>query len=187
MSERPVMRESLGALAEALIWGLDTYVKAGIDDMKGTGWDGDRDTLHELGIAILHDTLLYPDSTAQTVTITGHANPDVWSAWVEIIDAPGGTTFTSKVTNEAHITAINVEDTSASGQTWMLEIAYGDAKTAVARIRFVSASIGGLPAITGTRVRSTHIPSDETIYARLMCSGGGEDCMIHIRYHLHSH
>jgi len=186
MTERPVMRESLGALAEALIWGLDTYVKAGIDDMKGDYWDADLDSLHEVGKYITHESSIFPDATNLTVTITAHANPDTWSAWAEIQDS-GATTFTSKITGEGHISAVNIEDTSTSGDIWMLEIAYGDVKTIIARIRFVSSTIGNLPAITGVRVRSVHIPDDETVYARLMCNTGGATCKLHIRYYIHVH
>jgi len=175
------------SLADQLVWATEEYVEAGIDDMKGDHWDSENDTLHELGRSIIHDTAIFPDATDQTVTITGHANANTWSAWVEIVDAPGAVTFTSKITDDGHITAINVEDTSVSGKIWMLEVAYGAAKTMIARIRFVSASLGNLPAITGSRINSTHIPIGETIYARLMCSAGGEDCMIHIRYHIHAH
>lgn len=187
MSDRPIPRENLNSLGEQFIWGLRTYVKAGIDDMKGDGWDADRDTLHEMGLNILHETHVFPESTDQTITIPGHVNPNVYSGWAEIVDAPGGTTFSSVISDESHITAINIEDTSVSGKIWMLEIAYGDAKTRIAIIRFISSSTGNLPAITGVRIRATHIPNGELVYARLMCSSGGEDCMIHIRYYVHVH
>ncbi|MBA7663003.1 hypothetical protein ES703_71036 [subsurface metagenome] len=181
---RPVMRESLGALAEALIWAIEEYVKAGIDDMKGDGWT-DLYTLEEIGRNVTHETRIFPEDTAHTITIAGHANPDEWSNWVEMAELPGGVTFSSKVTNIGHLNAINVEDTSASGLTWMLEIAYGDPKVTIARVRFISASIGNLPAIYPKRIRSRHMPSDEIIYARLMSSAAGADCKIHLRYYLH--
>ena len=183
---RPCNKESLMSLADQLVWAIQEYIEAGIDDMKGVGWDADSDTLHEIGRSITHNTAIFPEATNLTITIAGHANADTWSAWVEIQDS-AATTFTSKIIGEGHITAVNVEDTSISGKVWMLEIAYGVAKINVARIRFISASLGGLPAITGSIIRSDHIPDDETVYARLMCSAGGEDCMIHIRYYLHVH
>lgn len=182
---RPENIENLRALADQLVWAIEEYVKAGIDDMKGADWDPDRDTLEEAGIYITHETKIFPESTDQTLTVAGHANPDEWSDWVEMVDAPGGITFTSKVTSEGHLTAVNAEDTSASGEIWMLEIAHGDTKVHVARVRFISASLGNLPAIYHTRIRSEHIPSDELIYARLMCSVGGANCKIHLRYYLH--
>lgn len=182
---RPHNKENLMSLADQLVWAIEEYVKAGIDDMKGSGWDADRDTLHELGVASLHDTQIFPSTTDQTVTIASHVNPDTFSDWAEIVDSPGGTTFSSVISDETHLTAINIEDTSASGETWILELAYGDAKMQVAIIRFVSASIGNLPAITGVRIRSTHIPNGETVYARLMCSSGATECLIHIRYYVH--
>jgi len=183
---RPENLENLRALADQLVWAIEEYVKAGIDDMKGDYWDSDLDSLHEMGKVITHESAIFPDATDLTVTITAHANPDTWSAWAEIQDS-GATTFSSKVTGEGHISAVNIEDTSASGETWMLEIAYGDAKTMIARVRFISASLGGLPAVTGVRVRSIHIPDDETVYARLMCSAGGATCMLHIRFYIHVH
>ena len=184
MSERPANKENLMSLADQLVWAINEYVKAGLDDIKGDGWDEDIDTLEHIGNYITHETQIFPESTAQTLTVAGNVAANVWSAWVEMVDAPGGTTFTSRITGNAHLTAVNIEDTSASGQMWMLEIAYGVAKTMIARIRFISASIGNLPAITGVRIRSAHMPNGEIIYARLMCDSGGEDCKLHLRYYL---
>jgi len=182
---RPPNLENLRALADQLVWAIEEYVKAGIDDMKGDGWVADRDTLEEVGEHIIHETKIFPEDTGHTITVAGHANPDIWSDWVEMAELPGGVTFSSKVTSVGHLTAVNVEDTSASGLIWMLEIAYGEEYILLARVRFISASIGNLPAIYHTRIRSLHVPSDELIYARLMCSAGGEDCKIHLRYYLH--
>ena len=181
---RPCNKESLMSLADQLVWAINEYVKAGIDDIKGDGWVEDIDNLEHIGNYITHGTQIFPESTAQTLTVAGNVAANVWSAWVEMVDAPGGTTFTSMITGDAHLTAVNIEDTSVANNIWMLEIAYGAAKTCIARIRFISASLGNLPAVTGVRVRSCHIPTGEVIYARLMCSAGGEDCKLHLRYYL---
>ena len=186
MTERPVMRESLGALAEALIWGLDTYVKAGIDDMKGDDWAGVDDTLHDLGLVNAHETFVFPEDTGKTVTVTAHANIDTWGAWVELVDS-GANTLTSKfAANDGHIADILIESTESAGQVWMLELSYGEAKVNCGRERFVSASVGFVPAAQQMRIRAPHIPAGETIYGRLMCDKAGEEtCLIHVRYYLH--
>ena len=183
MSERPANKENLMSLADQLVWAVNEYVKAGIDDIKGDDWTEDVDTLEHIGNYVTHETQIFPASTDQTLTVAGNVVANVWSAWVEMVDAPGATTFSSVITATAHLTAVNIEDTSVANEIWMLEIAYGATKVMIARIRFISASLGNLPAITGVRIRSTHMPSDETIYARLMCSAGGEDCKLHLRYY----
>ena len=186
MSSRPVMRESLGALAEALIWGLDTYVKAGIDDMKGDGWVPNDATLRALGLVNAHESFIFPEDTGKTVTVTAHANIDEWGAWVELVDSGANTLSSKFASNDGHIADIMVESTQSAGQIWMLELSYGATNINCGRERFISASVGFVPAAQQMRVRAPHIPAGETIYARLMCDKAGEEtALIHIRYFLH--
>jgi len=183
---RPANLENLRALADQLVWAIEEYVKAGIDDMKGDGWEATDRTLTDLGFCNAHDTATFPEETNLTCTVTAHANINEWGDWVELVDS-GANTFTSKVaSNDSHISSIVVEETESAGETWMIEISYGAAKTRCASMRLVSASVGVMPAIQSMRVRAEHIPAGETVYARLMCSkAGAETVKIHIRYHLH--
>lgn len=162
---------------------IDSII-ADVSGIKGIGWDSSRDTLFELGRYVLHDTFIFPEATNLIVTLNSHVNADTWSAWTEIVDS-GATTFTSKVDAIVHITSICVEDTSVADEMWMLEISYGSAYAVVARLRFVSGSIGILPAIQQFPIRGRHIPAGETVYYRLMCSAGNKNCQIHMRYYKH--
>lgn len=172
---------TLPATIDSLIDSIITYVNG----IKGTGWDGSTDTLFEVGKYIIHNTLIFPEATSSTVTLNSHANADTWSVWTEIVDAPGGTTFTSQIDAIAHITSICIEDTSVAGEIWMMEISYGDAHVPVARLRFVSGAVGILPAVQQFRIRGAPIPVGQTVYYRLMCSVGNKNCKIHLRYYKH--
>jgi len=186
MSERPIPRETLNSVAEQLIWAIEEYVKAGIDDMKGVGWDPNDATLRAIGLVNAHESFIFPEDTGKTVTVTAHANINEWGAWVELVDS-GANTLTSKfAANDGHIADIMVESTESAGQIWMLELAYGVAKVNCGRERFISASVGFVPAAQQMRVRAPHIPAGETIYGRLMCDKAGEEtALVHIRYFLH--
>ena len=63
MSERPTNKENLMSLADQLVWAINEYVKAGLDDIKGDGWDEDIDTLEHIGNYITHETQIFPEST----------------------------------------------------------------------------------------------------------------------------
>ncbi len=152
-----------------------------LSEIKGEEFDETRDTLDHLGQHETHNSHIFPESTNLTVILTAHVNPDTWSAWAEIQDS-GATTLSSKISSIAHICAVSVESTSAANETWMVEVAYGDSKVISASARFVSQSVGMLELVQFFRIRSRHIPSSETIYYRLMCSVGGETCLVHFRY-----
>lgn len=186
MSGRPIPRETLNSVSEQLIWAIETYVKAGIDDMKGDDWDGVDDTLHILGLVNAHETFIFPEDTGKTVTVTAHANINTWGAWVELVDS-GANTLTSKfAAKDGHIADIMIESTQSAGQIWQVELAYGAAKVNCGSKRFISASVGFVPAAQQMRVRAPHIPAGETIYGRLMCDkAGAETTLIHVRYYLH--
>lgn len=184
---RPQNRENLMSLADQLVWAIEAYVKAGIDDMKGDGWVAIDSTLADFGLVNAHHTQIFPETTDLTCTVTAHAVANTWGAWVELTDSGANTLTTEFASNDGHITAIMVEETESAGETWLAEIAYGDSKVKTAQMRFVSGSVGILPAIQQVRIRSTHIPAGETIYGRLMSTKAGEETIkIHVRYYLHS-
>ena len=183
---RPTNKENLMSLADQLVWAIEEYVKAGIDDIKGDGWTATDSTLTDFGIFNAHHTLIFPAITNLTCTVTAHANINAWGAWVELVDSGANTLTTAFASNDGHITAILAEDTQSAGETWMVEISYGAAKVRVAQMRFISASVGIMPAIQQIRIRSSHILAGETIYGRLMSTkAGGETIKVHVRYYLH--
>ena len=152
-----------------------------LTEVKGEDFQEDRDSLEHLGQHETHSSHIFPESTDLTITLTAHADPDTWSAWAEIQDSDA-TTFSSKIASVAHISAVSIESTSVANETWMVEVAYGGSKSISARARFVSQSIGMLELVQFFRIRSFHIPANETIYYRLMCSSGGASCLVHFRY-----
>jgi len=183
---RPENLENLRALADQLVWAIEEYVKAGIDDMKGDGWAPDDATLRALGLVNAHESFIFPEDTGKTVTVTAHANINEWGDWVELVDSAANTLSSKFASNDGHVADILVESTESAGQIWSVELAYGEAKVNCGRERFISASVGFIPAAQQMRIRSPHIPAGETIYGRLMCDkAGAETCLIHVRYFLH--
>ena len=183
---RPQNNENLMSLADQLVWAIEEYVKGTLDDMKGTDWSETDDTLEVLGEFNSHDTKIFPAVTNLTCTLTAHADANTWGAWTEVTDSGLNTLTSAFAETSGHITAILAEDTESAGERWMIEIAYGENKVRSGSMRFLSASVGILPAIQQIRLRSGHIPAGETIYARLMSSAAGsETVQIHIRYFLH--
>lgn len=183
---RPENLENLRALADQLVWAIEEYVKAGIDDMKGDDWVALDSTLTDFGLDNAHTTIIFPETTGLTCTVTAHANVNEWGAWVELADS-GVDTLTSKFASKAgHIVAILVESTESAGQIWEVQLSYGESRINCGSMRFVSASVGFVPATQQIRVRAGHIPAGETIYGRLMCDKAGEEtATIHVRYYLH--
>lgn len=183
---RPENIENLRALADQLVWAIEEYVKAGIDDMKGDGWVALDSTLADLGLHNVHDTQIFPEDTGKTVTVTAHANINEWGAWVELEDSATNKLTAKFASNDGHITAIMVESTESAGQIWVVELSYGASRINCGRMRFVSSTVGFEDAAQQIRVRAGHIPAGETIYGRLMCDKIGEEtATIHVRYYLH--
>ena len=184
---RPQNNENLMSLADQLVWAIEEYVKGTLDDIKGDGWSETDDTLEVLGEFNSHDTKIFPSATNLTCTFTAHADANTWGAWTEVTDSGANTLTTAFATKPGHVTAILAENTESAGEIWMIEISYGDNRTRAGSMRFLSASVGILPAIQQIRLRSGHIPAGETIYGRLMSSAAGsETVQVHIRYFLHT-
>ena len=183
---RPINRENLKSLADQLIWGIQEYIEAGIDDIKGDDWVPVDSTLADFGLVNAHSTIIFPITTGLTCTVTAHANINEWGAWVELVDSGATTLSTAFAANDGHISAIFVESTESAGQIWEVQLSYGASRTNCGSMRFISASVGFVPAAQQMRIRTAHIPAGETIYGRLMCNKAGEEtATIHVRYYLH--
>ena len=138
----------------------------------------------ELVREIQHDTAIFPEDTDEFVTFTAGALDNAWSDWAEIVDGSANK-FSDKATSNIHISAIMIEDTNIKDETYLIEIAYGDARTVVTPYRFIAGETTKLPAVQMIRVRADEIFAGETIYYRMKCETGGKTCDLHIRYHLH--
>ena len=134
-----------------------------------------------------HDSSIYPENSGQVVTFTAGGEANTFGAWAEIDIVGGGDTFSSKVASTGqHISGILVEDLDTADKRYLLEIAYGDAKTVVLRHRFISGEVKKLAAIQFVRIRAAQIPAGETVYYRMKCETAGATCEISLRYHSHT-
>lgn len=120
------------------------------------------------------------------VTFTAGGTADTFGAWAEIDTVVGGDTFSSKLTdNDGYILGISIEDLDSKDKRYLLEIAYGDARTVVLRHRFVSGEEKKLPAIQFVRIRAEQIPAGEMVYYHMKCETVLATCEISLRYHFH--
>ena len=141
------------------------------------------DILDDLNLEAFHVSFFFPEDSNETITITAGGAINTFGAWAEIVDN-NAVTFSSKIaSNIGHISMIGVEDVSATDKIYMLEIAYGDAKTVVTRHRILV----GVGKVTScqTRVRPLKIPAGETVYYRLKCETGGATALVNLKYHFH--
>lgn len=155
-----------------------------IKNMPGSSYDAEDDSLESIGTEHHHITGLFPEDTDETITFTAGGTDNAWSSWAEIVDN-NGVKLSDKLSSPAHFTAFLIEDCNVKDKTYLFEIAYGDAKTVIARYRFIAGETTKLPAVQQVRIRSEHIPADEKVYYRMKCEDGGKTCQLHIRYYLH--
>lgn len=143
--------------------------------------------LDQLRLEMEHDSEVFPDSTARIIELTAGTPADTWSNWAEIEDDTPVTpvTFSSKVTEETHITGLLIEDLSDSDKRYELEIAWGDDKTRFLVHRFLSGEVKKLPAIQFMRIRAESIPVGERVYYRMRCQEPLATCEVSLRYHHH--
>ena len=141
---------------------------------------GNRD--HEVYNSVIHDSSIFPASSANVINFVAGAVANAWSAWASIVDSPAGNALNGEFTAvHGHIADIVIETSSAVNQAYMLEIAYGTAtKVRVAIIRFY----GGNVPKQAVRVRGVIIPAGESLYYRMRCETGGATAEGHIRYYL---
>jgi len=143
-------------------------------------------TLERLLLEIQHESPIFPEDTDEVITLTAGGEVDTFSDWAEIAIDGNGTSFSSKVALvPAHISGILIEDLDTKDKRYLMEIAYGDDKTAVLRHRFVSGETKKLAAIQFMRIRSEEITAGETVYYRMKCETASATCEISLRYHPH--
>jgi len=87
-----------------------------------------------------HVTSIFPSDTNLTCTFTAHADANTWSAWTEIADSAATKLSASFITCHGHITAMGIETLSEADAIYMIEIAWGAAKTLITSGRFAGAT-----------------------------------------------
>ncbi|GAJ00649.1 unnamed protein product, partial [marine sediment metagenome] len=156
-----------------------------IKNMPGSSFDSEDDSLEAIGTEHHHITQIFPEDTNETITFTAGGTDNTWSSWAEI-DDNNGVKFSDKLTSPTHLTAFLIEACNVKDKAYLLEVAYGDAKTLVARYRFIAGETTKLPPIQQVRIRSEHIPAGEKVYYRMKCEAAGKTCQLHIRYYQHT-
>jgi len=132
-----------------------------------------------------HETLIFPDDTNLTCTLTAHEDANTWSSWAEIVDSEATTLSSKFATQTGHLVAMTVESVSEENAVYMVEFAYGDDKTVVSRWRFAGAT-KFLNPIHQVRMRGVHIPAGEKIYYRAKTETAVADtALVYFRYFLH--
>jgi len=139
------------------------------------------DILEELA----HPTYIFPEGSNETVTFTAGAVANAWSAWTEIADNNGITLSSKFAAKEGHLSAINLEVLNTINNRYMIELAYGAAKTLISPLRF-QASIATIGLSTSTDIRTSRIPAGEKVYHRTKCETGAATVQLHFRYHFHN-
>jgi len=141
--------------------------------------------LEEIYDSLGHATSIYPGDTNLTCTFTAHANANTWSDWAEVTDSGANTMSALFVTNIGHITAMFLETLSELDTVYMMEMAYGAAKTLITSGRFAGETKFQVPP-GNLRFWAPTIPAGETIYYRMKTATAVADtALIHFRYHAH--
>ena len=130
-----------------------------------------------------HVSAIFPEDTDETVTVTAGGTNNAFGAWAELVDNLAVTLSSKFADAPGHIVSINLEDASLKDVRYLLEIAYGDAKTMVCRTRFVKVNVK-VDVNHQARIRSIEIPAGETIYYRMKCETADATAEIHLRYFL---
>lgn len=128
-----------------------------------------------------HTSYIWPEATNLTATCTAPAGANTWGAWVELIDS-GGNNFSDKITATTHLSDTKIESYSDKNQEYMYQISYGTSNIIVGGRRVSPIKESGEYSID---LKSLPIPAGEKVYARCMCSVGGNSCTILLRYHYH--
>ena len=147
------------------------------------------DKLNDLYDLAVHETQIFPASSELECVLTAHATADVWSTWAEIEDDTGGTTVKLSAAFAAcdgHITSMVTESANQDATIYMVEVAYGSAKTIISRWR-VASHISIVSSSGQSAAAGEHIPEGETVYYRMKCeTAGSKTLSVHFRHFCHT-
>ena len=142
--------------------------------------DANVDTIND---ATQHVTSIFPSDTNLTCTFMAHANANTWSAWTEVQDSGATKLSDACAVDPMHITAMGIETLSEADAVYMIEIAWGDAKTLITSGRFAGATKFQTPT-EHLRFWAPDVPIGELIYYRMKTDTAVADtAVIHFRYH----
>lgn len=159
-----------------------TVTRAGyIDELGPTNIPAD---IGEILIEQEHLSAIFPEATNETVTLTAGGTNNTVGAWAEIVDNNAVTLSSKAATQSMHISSMQVEDTNTDDVVYLVEVAYGAAKTVVNRSRFYSGTRFISP-VSQIRFRPLEIPAGETVYYRMACETASATCVVSFRYHTH--
>jgi hypothetical protein len=94
---------------------------------------------------------------------------DIFSTWAEIVDSNGIKLSAASTAKPMFLDEIAVANYSAVAHYYIIEVAWGVAKTVVARDKVIAASWAAYPMPFFLSLRSAQIPAAELIYYRMMC------------------
>jgi len=121
------------------------------------------------------------------LTLAAGEVANTFGLWSRVEDNNGvhfSEIFTGHLTWDRHISAIVLEDASIKDKIYYLELAYGDARTMITRMRLIAGNTK-VGATNRATVRAAHIPSGEYLYYRMMCETANATLEIHLRTHCH--
>ncbi len=131
-----------------------------------------------------HLTYIFPTATDLTCTLTAHADANTWSAWAEVVDS--GATALSSIFGSAdgHVSSMVAHSANQDDTDYMVELAYGAAKTHLSAWR-IHSQTGKLSSSGQSKCRGAHVPAGETVYARVMCAtAGAKTLLVHFRHYM---
>jgi len=141
------------------------------------------EVIDDLEIEAHHESFIFPEDSNQIVTFSAGGADNTFGNWVEIVDNVPNT-FSSKITQDTHISSVMVEEANTPEKIYVVEISYGASNIVVARHRFGSGT-RFLDVVDQIRYRPLTIPTGETVYYKMKCETGGATCKVSIRYHYH--
>ncbi len=154
-----------------------------LTDIKGPGFGVDASLAH-LASEISHANHIFPEDTDETVTLTSGGGAHTFGAWAEVVDNNAVALSSLFAAAEGHIPKVFLEELNgAAGVIYLLEFAYGAAKTIIKTLRFVSpgAAVKNVPW-AGDHGVGLDIPVGETVYYRMKDSTGGKTSVVHFSY-----
>ena len=161
-------------------------VLSSVSEVKGAGFEADKDSLEEIGDTINHTTIIWPYATNLTATLTSGAQ-NVWGAWTRLVDSVGAF-FDNQINAHIHMTSVNIESEQTAG-IYILEISCLSAGvyTVIARVRWNSIIAGIFAAVQQYRIRSPIVLRNCRIYGRVMSDvvAGTQAVTYHLRYYTH--
>jgi len=139
-----------------------------------------------LELILTHDAQIFPSLPSLDCVLTAGVGADTFGAWAEIEDNTVGTTLKLSAvfaSHAGHISVMAAEYLSENAEVYMVELAYGAAKTEICNFR-IKAGTNNLPVTQVPRIQGVHIPSGETVYYRMAAETGESTANVAFRYYL---